>query len=182
MKISNALVLKVLHVLSWILFIGLCAQAGGILFNAVFALWINPNNADYFWEGIKLSNLLNFDRGYFAVITFVMFTVTVLKTLIFYNVIQLFSEEKVSISRPFTQEVNKFISLTAYLALGIAILSHMGNEIKEWLIVQGVAMPDAEKLQIGGSDVWFFMGVVLFIVSQIVKKGIEIQEENEFTV
>jgi hypothetical protein len=37
-------------------------------------------------------------------------------------------------------------------------------------------------LHLGGADVWLFMGVILYIIAQIFKRGIEIQAENELTV
>jgi hypothetical protein len=33
-----------------------------------------------------------------------------------------------------------------------------------------------------GADVWLFMGVTLFVIAQIFRRGIEIQTENELTV
>jgi len=43
-------------------------------------------------------------------------------------------------------------------------------------------MPDVQYLRLGGADVWLFMGVTLFVIAQIFKRGIEIQTENELTV
>jgi len=43
-------------------------------------------------------------------------------------------------------------------------------------------MPDTQHLHLGGADVWLFMGVILFVIAQIFKRGIEIQRENELTV
>jgi hypothetical protein len=43
-------------------------------------------------------------------------------------------------------------------------------------------MPDIEHLRLGGADVWLFMGVTLFVIGHIFKRGIEIQSENELTV
>jgi hypothetical protein len=43
-------------------------------------------------------------------------------------------------------------------------------------------MPELQHLRIGGADVWLFMGVVLYVVAQMFRRGIEIQSENELTV
>jgi hypothetical protein len=43
-------------------------------------------------------------------------------------------------------------------------------------------MPDTQRLRLGGSDVWIFMSVILFVIAQIFRRGIEIQSENELTV
>jgi hypothetical protein len=41
-KITTNQILKALQVLPWIIFIGLCIEAGGILFNTFMTLAINP--------------------------------------------------------------------------------------------------------------------------------------------
>jgi hypothetical protein len=43
-------------------------------------------------------------------------------------------------------------------------------------------MPDIQYLQLGGADVWLFMGITLLVIAQIFRRGIEIQTENELTV
>jgi hypothetical protein len=37
-------------------------------------------------------------------------------------------------------------------------------------------------LNLSGADVWLFMGVTLYVIAQIFKKGIELQTESELTV
>lgn len=49
----------------------------------------------------------------------------------------------------------------------------------EWLTTLGVSMPDTQHLHLGGADVWCLMSVIL---SYILKRGIEIQTENELTI
>ena len=51
-----------------------------------------------------------------------------------------------------------------------------------WLRLNGIYVPSVEELHIGGADVWLFMSVVLFVIAQIFKRGIEIQTENDLTV
>jgi hypothetical protein len=43
-------------------------------------------------------------------------------------------------------------------------------------------MPDTQTLVLGGADVWIFMAIILFVLAQLFKRGIEIQNENELTV
>jgi hypothetical protein len=57
-----------------------------------------------------------------------------------------------------------------------------GANYTTWLIKQGVVMPVIQDLRMGGADVWIFMSVILFVIAQIFKRGIEIQEENDLTV
>ena len=85
-------------------------------------------------------------------------------------------------SQPFSREVGRFIFKISYLALSIGLFSWWGVKYTEWFVKQGVKMPDIEYLRLGGADVWLFMGVILFVIAQIFKRGIEIQTENELTV
>ena len=48
MKSRTRQVLKVLYVLSWIIFIGVCIEAGGSIFSAFYTLVINSFNARTF--------------------------------------------------------------------------------------------------------------------------------------
>ena len=85
-------------------------------------------------------------------------------------------------SQPFSREVGRLIFKISYLSLFIGFVSLWGVKYTEWLVDQGVKMPDIQYLRLGGADVWLFMGVILFVLAQIFKRGIEIQSENELTV
>lgn len=85
-------------------------------------------------------------------------------------------------SQPFNRDVVRFIFNVSYLALGIGLFSWWGVKYTAWFVKQGVEMPDIQYLRLGGADVWLFMGVTLFVIAQIFKRGIEIQTENELTV
>jgi hypothetical protein len=78
--------------------------------------------------------------------------------------------------------VRRFIVNIAWLALGIGLFSFWGAEYTESFVAQGVNMPDLQYLRLGGADVWLFMGVVLLVIGQVFKKGIEIQNEIDLTV
>lgn len=180
--ITTQQLLKVLLVLSWIIFIAVCADAGGILVNSIFALAINPANAKSFWSGADLSVLYQHDQGYFMVITLVMTIVAVCKAIMFYVIVKILSDKKLDWAQPFNTGLIKFTSLLTYLSLFIGFFSAMGVGHARWLTKQDVEMPDFEQLGFGGADVWFFMGVTLFVITQIFKRGAEIQAEHELTV
>ncbi|TCD26257.1 DUF2975 domain-containing protein [Pedobacter psychrodurus] len=182
-KITTNQILKVLQILSWIIFIGLCVEAGGILVNTIITSFINPNDVRNFWDGADyLSSVYKFDQGYFLVITVVMIIVAVLKAIMFYLILKLFIEKKLSISQPFSIELKRFILKQVFLALGIGFFAHLGGKYTMWLTAQGVATADIQSLNMDGADVWFFMAVVLFIIVQVVNRGIEIQQENDLTI
>lgn len=182
-KITTNQILKVLQILSWIIFIGLCIEAGGIAVNTIITLFINPLGAENFWEGsVYLSSLFEFDHGHFFVITLTMIIVAVLKAIMFYLIIELFADKKLNISQPFSMVLRRFILKLSYLAVGIGLFSYFGFKYSEWLTDQGVKTADLQSLHIAGADVWLFMAVILFVIVQIVKRGIEIQNENDLTI
>jgi hypothetical protein len=182
-KITTNQILKVLQILSWIIFLGLCIEAGGIAVNTIITLFINLPGVENFWEGSDhLAGLYRFDSGYFLVITLIMTIVAVLKAIIFYLIVKLFAKKNLNFSRPFSAELMHFISKLSYLALGIGLFSYYGFKYFVWLTKQGVKTADLQSLHIAGADVWLFMAVILFVIAQIVKRGIEIQNENDLTV
>ena len=180
--ITTNQVLKVLQVLSWIIFIGLCVEAGAIIVNTIITLFINPPGVENFWEGPTLLELYRFDRGHFTVVALVMIIVAVLKAIMFYIIVKLFVDKKLNMSRPFNAALRSFMVKLSYLALGIGLFSHSGAEYCAWLVQQGSKPIDLQVLHIAGADVWLFMAVILFVIAQIVKRGIEIQSENDLTI
>jgi hypothetical protein len=181
-KITTKQILYVLHILSWIIFIGLCIDAGGVLSNTLYSLLYNPLAAAQFWYEIDLSSLLDYDKGYFITETILMSIVAVMKAILFYLIIKIVHDKKVDFVQPFNIEMQHFVSNVSYLALGIGLFSNCGANYTKWLVEKGIAMPDIQSLRLGGADVWLFMGITLLVIAQIFKRGVEIQSENELTI
>lgn len=180
-KITTKQMLKVLTIISWAIFLGLCVETGAVIFNTIFALFINPTNASYFW-GIDLSSLYDYDMGHFLVVTLYMIITSVMKALLFYLIVKVSQEEKINLAQPFNQSLVRLISNAAYLTIGIGLFSYMGIKYVQWLITKGIEMPAINCLNLEGADIWLFMGVTLLVIAQIFKRGIEIQDEHELTV
>ncbi len=181
-KITSQQMLKGLHILSWIIFIGICIQAGGYLFNIVFLLTGNPFGPNYFWNDADLSGLYTYDAGYFLVIAFMMIIVSVLKALMFYWIVKIVHDKKLDMEQPFNKELGRFIFNLSYAAMGIAIFSGWIWKYSEWFIKKGVFMPSLQSMHVDGAGAWLFIAVILFVIAHIFKRGIEIQSENELTI
>jgi len=182
MKISTKQLLQVLYILSLIIFVGVCIEAGGSIFSSFYTLVINSVNASNYWVGNDLSALYRYDHGHFLALTSLISISALLKVCMFFLVAKMLHQKKLDISQPFSREVKIFITWLSVLSLGIGFFTAWGAGYTEWLVKQGIQMPDTQHLRLGGADVWFFMGVVLFIIAQVFKKGIEMQTENELTV
>ncbi len=181
-KIGTKQMLKVLYVISWIIFIGVSIEAGIFISNAFFTLVLNPNAVKHLWQQVDLSNLYKYDPGYFFAEMLLMSIVAVLRACLFYLIVKILHDKKLNMSQPFSKEVGRFIFKVSYLALGIGLFCWWGVKYTKWFVKQGVKMPDIQSLRLDGADVWLFMGVTLFVIAQIFKRGIEIQSENELTV
>lgn len=182
MKISTQNILKFLNVISWIIFLGLCVEAGGIIFNSIFTHFINPVAANNFWEGIDFSALYSFDYGYFFVIVLLMSIVAILKALMFYQIVNALNYKKLNLSEPFSIGLRKVIVNIAYIVLAIGLFSIFGIGYSQWLAEKNISMPKVEKMGFDGAGVWLFMSIILFVIAQIFKRGIELQEENDLTI
>ena len=176
-------ILMLLQWISWILFIGLCIDTGGIIFNTIYNLIRQPEQLDSYWQGAEyLSSLYLMDKVNYVVVAGLMGLVGIFKSLMFYLIVKVFSEKKLKLSEPFNTDLRKFIVNTAYLCLGIGISSIIVNDYTQWLQTLGAMKVDMESLKLGGADVWLFMSVILMLIVQLVKRGIEIQKENGLTI
>ncbi len=180
-RIGSKHIVAFLKILSWIIFICLCVEAGGILFNGAYVIY-KPTVATYFWNGTDFSALIARDKGQFITQLVLMVIVAVFKALIFYQILKLFYNKKFSIDQPFRGGITTVVFTIAYLCLGAGFFSNWAVRYANWLKSQGIQMPDMHYLNIEGADVWLFMAVVLFVIGQVFKKGTELQTESDLTV
>jgi hypothetical protein len=180
-KITGKHIRIVLLIICGLIFVGVCIEAGGFISNIIYALY-KPSVAAHYWQDLDLSPVYNYDKGQFVVVTTFMSIPAVFRCIIFYLIIKLLMDNKLSLSQPFSKYLVKFISLMAWLALGTGLFSAWGAEYVNWLESKNIAMPGIHELRLGGADVWLFMGVVLLVIAQLFKRGVEIQSENELTV
>lgn len=181
-KITTTMMLKILYILSWVIFVGLCIDAGGFLSNTIYTLAVNSDLASHFWNKLDFSDLYNYDSGQFFAVTTYINIVAILKCILFYSIIKVLHDKHLNMKQPFNRAIGRFISMMAYITLAIGLFSSWGKNYVHWLETKNIKIPDVEFLKIDGDGVWFFMGIVLLVIAQIFKKGIELQEENELTI
>ncbi|NOW95823.1 DUF2975 domain-containing protein [Mucilaginibacter sp. SG564] len=181
MEITTKRTLTVLLVLAWIIFVGICIEAGGFIVNASFAL-VNPSVVKHLWHEADLSALLAYNTWYFFAAMLLMSVVAILKAWLFYLIIKILHDKNFNLARPFNGVLRRFIFNIACITFMIGLFSWWGVKYTSWLTGQGVAIPDIQDLRLGGADVWLFMSVTLFVIGQIFKRGVEMQAENELTI
>ncbi len=82
---------------------------------------------------------------------------------------------------PFTMEVARSLEKISYILLNIWILGFIASTFSFWLTNQNEILPNSLQEALGSKG-FLFMAGLLFIVSQIFKRGVELQSENELTV
>ena len=82
---------------------------------------------------------------------------------------------------PFSSDVALLIKRISYVAFTIGTLAMIALQYSRWLGKKGVVFSGLTEFIDSGAAFLFFSGII-FIISLIFKKGIEIQTENELTV
>lgn len=108
---------------------------------------------------------------------FIVIAVSALKSTVWYLVVDLL--QKLRLQSPFTMLVTEKLEKIAYLLLAIwVIMSLIGKTYSHYL----VEYIKIESPVITSGDEYLFISGMVYIISQIFKRGVEIQEENELTV
>ncbi len=104
MSKKNNFIFIVLSILAWVIFIGLCIEAGGLIVNFIFSIY-NPEFVQNLYQKLDLSKLYNLSkRAFFSMYTFIL-VISVLKAYLFYIVIRLV--HKLDLSKPFNGYVSE---------------------------------------------------------------------------
>ena len=179
MKSQTQLILRILHVLSWCIYVGLLIKTGALAYSSVVSLFPESAASHNLYLGLNLSKLLEFSKPDYVSLSFVLVVLTGLKAYIFQLVIAIFA--KINFVNPFSQTVSNLIFRISFVAFAIVLLTWTGAGYAEWLTKRGVDFPDLNDYLSGGDEFLLFAGIV-FIIAQVFKRGIEIQAENDLTV
>jgi hypothetical protein len=178
MSKTNHIVFKGLKIATWIIFVGLCIEAGGLIVNFIFSLF-KPEFVENLYQKLDLSEM--YDRSkwaFFSMYSFVLI-ISILKALLFYMVIKLVS--KIDLSKPFNTFVAKQISKISYYTLSIGLLSLLAQRTAKNLLHHGYTI-DILNEYWADSRAFILMAAVIYIIATIFSKGVEYQEELEETV
>lgn len=176
MKTHNKTVqiLRVLHILAWVAAIGFAIEAGSILFSFGVSL-INPGAVKDLHRGQDLYNLSQFNQWYYVGSVSFIVAVVAMKSYMWFLVIKTLSA--IRLQNPFTMEVVHRIEKISYVLFGIWLVGILSAAYGKWLMkLSWNFHPN------GISGEFIFIAGIVFIISQIFKRGVEIQTENELTV
>jgi len=178
MSKTNNLVFTVLKIVSWIIFVGLCIEAGGLIVNFIFSLY-KPEFVHNLYQKMDLSEMYERSKwAFFSMYSFIL-VISILKVVLFYVVIRLVS--KINLTKPFNSFVSRQISLMSYYTFSIGILSYIARETAKHLQHRGYVIDSLNQFW-ADSQAFILMSAVIYVIATIFSKGVEIQNENDLTV
>ena len=178
MSKRNNLVFNGLKIVAWVIFVGLCIEAGALIVNFIFSVY-KPEFVQNLYQKLDLSEMYNRSQwAFFGMYTFILI-ISILKAYLFYVVIMLLS--KLDLSNPFNNFVSEKITQISYCTFEIGILSYIGQQTAKNLLHHGYAI-DALNKYWADSEAFILMAAIIYIIATIFRKGVEIQNENDLTV
>jgi hypothetical protein len=175
---KNNFVFIVLSIVAWVIFVGLCVEAGGLIVNFIFSLY-KPEFVQNLYQKLDLSEMYNLSKwAFFSMYTFIL-VISILKAYLFYKVIILI--HKLDLSKPFNSFVSKQITQISFFTLSIGLLSYIARETAKNLLHRGYEIDQLNQFWVD-SEAFILMAAVVYVIATIFKKGLEIQNENDLTV
>ena len=175
---NNNFIFKALSIVAWIIFVGLCIEAGGLIVNFIFSLY-KPEFVQNLYQKLDLSVMYERSKWtFFSMYSFIL-VISILKAVLFYVVIRLVS--KIDLTKPFNSFVSRQISLMSYYTFSIGILSYIARETAKNLQHRGYVIDSLNQFW-ADSQAFILMAAVIYVIATIFSKGVEIQNENDLTV
>ncbi len=173
-KTRTEQILTVMHILAWVACIGLMIEAGAILVSFGVSC-VNPQAAKNLYQGLDLYRLRQVSFWHYTQAVSFMFALAGMKAYVVFLVIKTLAEVK--LRNPFKIEVALKIETISYVLLGIWLVALVSSAHVGWLL-----KTTGEVYPIGASGEFLFAAGLVYIISQIFKRGVELQSENELTV
>lgn len=178
METKDNMIYTGLLVVVWIIFVGLCINAGGLVVNFIFSL-IRPDLLGNLYEKLDLTALYQQNTAWFFGMYSFVLCIAILKVHLFYILVRLM--HKIDLSKPFNTFVSNQISAISYYIFSIGIISFIGQQILKSGMRQGYNLKDLRAFWVD-AEAFILLSAVVYVIALIFKKGVEIQNENDLTV
>lgn len=175
---KNNFVFNSLHIVAWVIFVGLSVEAGGLVVNFIFSLY-KPEFVQNLYQKLDMSEIYNRSPNVFFIMYSFILAVSILKACLFYVVIMLIS--KLNLSKPFNSGVAAQITKISYYTLCIGLISYIARQTAKTLLHRGFEIDKLNQFW-ADSQAYILMAAVIYVIATIFSKGVEIQNENDLTV
>lgn len=179
MKTNSGRVLSIMKFLFWLIFIGLCIQTGSLILTFILSLTGHIETASDLYLALNLSSLYERNVWQFINLMTLIIALSALKAYIAYLVVQIFT--KINFDTPFNTITAERLSKISHVALGTGVLALIANGYNLYLFKRSLIDFSAQPY-VEGSREFLFLAGIIFVIAQIFKKGIALQNENELTI
>ena len=178
MSKSKMFIFTVLHIIAWIIFVGLSIEAGGLIVNFFFSIF-KPEMVSRLYQKLDLSQMQDRSTTAFYSMYSFMIMLAVLKALLFYKLVEL--KWKLDLNNPFTTSVAKHITNLSYFTFAIGIIGYMARQTADQLMHRGYKVEVLHQFW-PDSQAFILMAAVIYTIATIFSRGVELQNENDLTV
>lgn len=162
-----------MHILSWVVFVGLLIKAGTILFGYFLSI-NNELAAKNLFGGLDLFAYREYSFSQYTLIVIYKVALFSVEAYIAFLITKLLSG--LDLKNPFNSEVQMLMQKISYSIFYLWVVALIHNAH-----VQFLGKRHEFPMDLFSSDFIFLAGVI-FIFAQIMKRGIEIQSENDLTI
>ncbi|WP_088324582.1 DUF2975 domain-containing protein [Polaribacter tangerinus] len=166
-------ILKIMKFFSWFAFIGLMIKCGVILTSYIASIY-KPEMAKNLFEGLNLFEYYNHSFVNYSFLVFYKIILFAIEAYIAYLVIILL--KKLNLEKPFKIDIHKMMKKISYAIFYLWVIAIVHNTH-----IQFIGKKHDFEISLFSSD-FVFLSLIIFIFAQIVKRGIEIQSENDLTI
>jgi Protein of unknown function (DUF2975) len=171
-------ILMLITVIIWSIFIGLCIQAGTLIFTFTYSL-IQPIISKDLYEGLNLFSLQTQSKWQYIALVTLLISISILKAQLFYTMIRIFI--KIDLVHPFSNGIAILISKLSYIAFTLGVTQYLSGRFVKTLDTEVFQLMGVEN-HLSSSFEYFLISALIFAIAQVFKRGVEIQAENELTV
>jgi hypothetical protein len=176
MKTKTEKILLVLKVLAWMALFGYVVQCGSQMISFGVSFFNAEAAKNIYGTSLSLYEVYQHNRQYFIYIMSFVIALSAMHSYLWYRVAGMLT--KLNLQEPFSRKVARTLEEIGIQLLGIWIVSMIAQQSVAW-------MAKNSGIQVGSLHAvneYLFIAGIVYIISQVFKRGIEIQEENELTV
>lgn len=185
MKTQTEKILNVLRVIAWIGYVSWVVILGVVIVMSFFGL-LNYPSAFASWTNIDIDGFE---------ITFQAMREKYPEHYVFYNIMIIIETflvlkiweiskntlSSINLGNPFSNKMARSIEMIAWFIFGIWAIGVFSNIFNKYFLMTINGGNEIEfSLSTGFS--YLYMAGIIYLISQIFKRGVELQEENELTV
>ncbi|AFK04427.1 hypothetical protein Emtol_3298 [Emticicia oligotrophica DSM 17448] len=176
MKSQSKDILNIIKYLTLIPAIGFSIECGSQIFSLVIS-FLYPSIAQNTYKVIKeIYELYGEHQKYFYITMSFSIMISGLKAFIWYYLFDFLL--KLNLDSPFNHKFSVKIQNLGYFTFGLWLVAVLANSYMKYIFKK----TSVDLIHIFDNEMYLFMAGIVYIISQIFRRGVELQEENELTV